>query len=116
MPLAGMAFSLLEMGDLANPKARSLEMMITTFLALAEFGWPDVDHWHKVGSSRCGVSTLAPRTALTCACVTREQGSLAVAACAKRGLQMPSAQKKATAARVEYFECTVASSITEHFA
>src|SRR5579859_501693 len=78
MPLAGAAVSLLTTGVFANPNARALLMSSATFFALIEFGWLGADHPHMVGVSRFAGSTFVPRAALTCACVSREHGSVPV--------------------------------------
>src|SRR5579859_7039960 len=76
MPLAGATVSLLTTGVFANPNARALLMSSATFFALVEFGWLGADHPHIVGVSRFAGSTFVPRTALTCACVSSEHGSV----------------------------------------
>jgi hypothetical protein len=78
MPLAGAVVSLLTTGVFANPNARGSLMSSATFLALIEFGWLGPDHPHMVGVTCFAGSTFVPRTALTCACVSREHGSVPV--------------------------------------
>src|SRR5579872_5419230 len=78
-------------------------MVSATFFPFIEFGWLGVDHWHNLGAMRCAASTFVPRAALTCACVRREQASLAGAAYAEVELHAARAQRKVTAAEDKHF-------------
>ena len=58
------------------PNARTSLMTSVTFFALIVFGWSGADHSHKRSATCFAWSTFAPKTALACASVRSEHGSL----------------------------------------